>query len=197
MALNIEVTGAPAASSCMPCLMGPIGPWQGCPPMMDRWLLLLLLLLLGVSGNDVLQAVCMGAQRTGLGHVPGHHGCGTCRLPLLQPPPPADGPNDEGEMFERPGKLSDKLPAPYMNEVSRAANGAAGLCTASACTVWRPVAGDSSAVLPCFCPPACQSQPSLTRLSPDWPSLSTPPRRSMRAMPTAAPTRPTCRSSPR
>lgn len=30
---------------------------------------------------------------------------------------PADGPNDEGEMFERPGKLSDKLPAPYMNEV--------------------------------------------------------------------------------
>ena len=29
----------------------------------------------------------------------------------------ADGPNDEGESFERPGKLSDKLPAPYMNEV--------------------------------------------------------------------------------
>ena len=58
MALNIEVTGAPAASSCMPCLVGPIGPWQGCPPMMDRWLLLLLLLLLGVSGNDV-PAGCM------------------------------------------------------------------------------------------------------------------------------------------
>lgn len=35
-----------------------------------------------------------------------------CAMPL-----PADGPNDEGEMFERPGKLSDKLPAPYMNEV--------------------------------------------------------------------------------
>ena len=27
-----------------------------------------------------------------------------------------DGPNDEGEMFERPGKLSDRFPAPYKNE---------------------------------------------------------------------------------
>jgi ubiquinol-cytochrome c reductase cytochrome c1 subunit len=37
-----------------------------------------------------------------------------------------DGPNDEGEMFERPGKLSDKLPAPYMNEEhARYANGGA------------------------------------------------------------------------
>ena len=27
-----------------------------------------------------------------------------------------DGPNDEGEMFERPGKLSDYYPAPYPNE---------------------------------------------------------------------------------
>uniref|UniRef100_A0A061R6U7 Ubiquinol-cytochrome c reductase cytochrome c1 subunit n=1 Tax=Tetraselmis sp. GSL018 TaxID=582737 RepID=A0A061R6U7_9CHLO len=37
-----------------------------------------------------------------------------------------DGPNDEGEMFERPGKLSDKLPAPYANEAhARYANGGA------------------------------------------------------------------------
>lgn len=37
-----------------------------------------------------------------------------------------DGPNDEGERFERPGKLSDKLPAPYMNEAhARYANGGA------------------------------------------------------------------------
>lgn len=37
-----------------------------------------------------------------------------------------DGPNDEGEMFERPGKLSDKLPSPYENEEQgRAANGGA------------------------------------------------------------------------
>jgi len=27
-----------------------------------------------------------------------------------------DGPNDQGEMFERPGKLSDHFPAPYKNE---------------------------------------------------------------------------------
>ena len=37
-----------------------------------------------------------------------------------------DGPNDEGEMFERPGKLSDKLPEPYPNEeAARFANGGA------------------------------------------------------------------------
>lgn len=27
-----------------------------------------------------------------------------------------DGPNDEGEMFERPGRASDKFPSPYANE---------------------------------------------------------------------------------
>lgn len=37
-----------------------------------------------------------------------------------------DGPNDEGEMFERPAKLFDKLPKPYQNEQQgRAANGGA------------------------------------------------------------------------
>ena len=37
-----------------------------------------------------------------------------------------DGPNDEGEMFERPGKLSDMFPSPYANEeAGRAANGGA------------------------------------------------------------------------
>uniref|UniRef100_A0A7S1TQH4 Cytochrome c domain-containing protein n=1 Tax=Phaeomonas parva TaxID=124430 RepID=A0A7S1TQH4_9STRA len=37
-----------------------------------------------------------------------------------------DGPNDEGEMFERPGKLSDYIPGPYANEeAGRAANGGA------------------------------------------------------------------------
>lgn len=37
-----------------------------------------------------------------------------------------DGPNDEGEMFERPAKLSDPFPAPYANEeLSRYANGGA------------------------------------------------------------------------
>lgn len=38
----------------------------------------------------------------------------------------ADGPNDEGEMFERPGLPSDKFVGPYPNEqAARAANGGA------------------------------------------------------------------------
>ncbi|THG02451.1 hypothetical protein TEA_022421 [Camellia sinensis var. sinensis] len=37
-----------------------------------------------------------------------------------------DGPNDEGEMFTRPGKLSDRFPQPYPNEqAARSANGGA------------------------------------------------------------------------
>lgn len=37
-----------------------------------------------------------------------------------------DGPNDEGEMFERPGKLSDYFPSPYPNEeAARYANNGA------------------------------------------------------------------------
>lgn len=37
-----------------------------------------------------------------------------------------DGPNEEGEMYERPGKLSDTFPAPYKNdEAARAANNGA------------------------------------------------------------------------
>lgn len=37
-----------------------------------------------------------------------------------------DGPNDEGEMFTRPGKLSDRFPTPYPNEqAARFANGGA------------------------------------------------------------------------
>jgi ubiquinol-cytochrome c reductase cytochrome c1 subunit len=37
-----------------------------------------------------------------------------------------DGPNDQGEMFERPGKPSDYLPSPYANDAAaRAANGGA------------------------------------------------------------------------
>ena len=37
-----------------------------------------------------------------------------------------DGPNDAGEMFERPGKLSDRIPGPYKNEAqARSANNGA------------------------------------------------------------------------
>ena len=37
-----------------------------------------------------------------------------------------DGPNDSGEMFERPGKLSDYFPKPYDNDqaAAHANNGA-------------------------------------------------------------------------
>lgn len=37
-----------------------------------------------------------------------------------------DGPDDSGEMFDRPGQLSDRLPSPFANEqAARAANGGA------------------------------------------------------------------------
>jgi len=37
-----------------------------------------------------------------------------------------DGPNDSGDMFERPGRASDKFPSPFPNEkAARAANGGA------------------------------------------------------------------------
>jgi ubiquinol-cytochrome c reductase cytochrome b/c1 subunit len=37
-----------------------------------------------------------------------------------------DGPNDAGEMFERPGRLADRFPAPFPNDnAARAANGGA------------------------------------------------------------------------
>ena len=38
-----------------------------------------------------------------------------------------DGPNDEGEMFQRPGKLADYLPSPYPNEEAARAGNAGGL----------------------------------------------------------------------
>ncbi len=37
-----------------------------------------------------------------------------------------DGPNEEGNMFQRPGKLSDPFPSPYPNdEAAKAANNGA------------------------------------------------------------------------
>jgi len=37
-----------------------------------------------------------------------------------------DGPDEEGKMFERPGKLSDKFPPPYPNdEAAKVANNGA------------------------------------------------------------------------
>ena len=40
--------------------------------------------------------------------------------------PVTDGPDDEGEMFERPGKLSDYMPSPFTTEkAARASNNGA------------------------------------------------------------------------
>ena len=37
-----------------------------------------------------------------------------------------DGPDEEGNMFQRPGKLADRFPNPYANdEAAKAANGGA------------------------------------------------------------------------
>lgn len=38
-----------------------------------------------------------------------------------------DGPNDQGEMFQRPGKLADYMPAPYPNEEAARASNAGAL----------------------------------------------------------------------
>lgn len=38
-----------------------------------------------------------------------------------------DGPNDTGEMFERPGKLADYMPKPYANEEAARAGNAGAL----------------------------------------------------------------------
>jgi len=47
-------------------------------------------------------------------------------LAMAQETEVVDGPNREGDMFDRPGKLFDKLPRPYENkEQGRAANGGA------------------------------------------------------------------------
>ena len=48
----------------------------------------------------------------------------TCHLLLQQMY--RDGPNEDGDMFDRPGKLTDPLPNPYANQnAARAANNGA------------------------------------------------------------------------
>jgi hypothetical protein len=124
------------------------------------------------------------------------------------PPPvcaPADGPNDEGEMFERPGKLSDKLPAPYMNEVRAPPSP----CTASFLSCHsRPRAGRFASRRRLSAAPARLPLGVLHRTLPilrgsphvsvaPAPSPALPSARSTRATPTAAPTPLTSPSSPR
>ncbi len=60
-----------------------------------------------------------------------------------------DGPNDEGEMFQRPGKLADYMPPPYANdEAARAGN--AG-CVWEHDEWWRQreLTGSSPCTVPC------------------------------------------------
>jgi cytochrome c1 len=50
-----------------------------------------------------------------------------------------DGPNDAGDMFERPGLPSDRFPSPFANEqAARAANGGAYPSDLSLITKYRP-----------------------------------------------------------
>lgn len=50
-----------------------------------------------------------------------------------------DGPNDEGEMFERPGLPSDRFPSPFPNEqAARVANGGSYPADLSLITKYRP-----------------------------------------------------------
>lgn len=54
-----------------------------------------------------------------------------------------DGPNEDGEMFDRPGKLSDRLPKPYANEeAGRSANNGALPPDLSLITKARPYGED-------------------------------------------------------
>lgn len=54
-----------------------------------------------------------------------------------------DGPNDQGEMYERPAKPADTFPSPFANEqAARAANGGAYPPDLSVITKARPGGGD-------------------------------------------------------
>lgn len=59
-----------------------------------------------------------------------------------------DGPNDEGEMFERPGILSDKIPRPYDNEAAArfANNGKSWEVACSMCNLLVRCAASGSVV---------------------------------------------------
>lgn len=55
--------------------------------------------------------------------IPHTHPTSSCFHPI---PQITDGPDDEGNMFQRPGKLSDYFPSPYANdEAARSANNGA------------------------------------------------------------------------
>lgn len=84
-----------------------------------------------------------------------------------------DGPNAEGEMFQRPGKLADYMPAPYPNEEAARAGNAGALPPDLSLIVKARHGGAVSLV---FCPffwlsvdtQSCRTYLGLRFLSPDW-----------------------------
>jgi len=80
-------------------------------------------------GHQVYQQVCASCH--GMRRVAYRTLVGVCYTEaevkeMLSEMEFTDGPNDEGEMFQRPGKLTDYMLSPYANEeAARAANGGA------------------------------------------------------------------------
>merc|ERR1711935_549926 len=91
-----------------------------------------------------------------------------------------DGPNDQGEMFERPGKPYDVLPSPYANkEAGRAANGGAYPPDLSLMVKARHSGHDYVfSLLTGYCePPAGKAMPPGSYYNPYFPggAISMPP----------------------
>ena len=80
-------------------------------------------------GHQVFKEVCASCHS--LNHIAWRNLVGVCYTEeevkaLAAESDYIDGPNDVGDMYERPGKLTDLLPNPYANEAAaRAANGGA------------------------------------------------------------------------
>ncbi len=83
-------------------------------------------------GYKVYKEVCATCHSMSLVHYrnlaePGGPGFSTAQAQAVAAEAKVqDGPNDSGEMFERPGRLADKFPSPFPNEqAARASNGGA------------------------------------------------------------------------
>jgi len=78
-------------------------------------------------GFEVYRAVCANCHS--LNSIAFRHLINECLTPeeakqIAEASDIVDGPNDEGEMFKRPGKITDVLPPPYENdEMARFING--------------------------------------------------------------------------
>ena len=91
-----------------------------------------------------------------------------------------DGPNDEGEMFDRSGKPSDYFPSPYPNEeAARFANNGAYPPDLSLIMKVRPATSANPLSLRCcealLSPPLPSTPPSPVTLTPFVASLLAPP----------------------